>query len=471
MKVQKRDGTNERTILIAMIVDKAVLGRIAAKWEKGGLFNNKWSNTIAGWCVDYFEKYDDAPKRAVEGLYESWASKHKGKDVLPNIENFLASLSKEYESKKEEINSDYVVEQAELYFKRIALERLTETIQGDIDSGNVEEAQKRLDSFHPPQLNGAMGINVLQDREAARQAFESRAEILVKYPDALGDFFQNSLAREEFIAFQGPTGVGKSFILADIGWRAMLQRRRVALFVLGDMGEKEVMTRFQVRAAKHPSYVRGGFPAKLKIPSKITRKKGEMLAEVEYTIKEYDAPLTWGQGWKALQKAQERTRSNMPLLKLFVYPSLGLNVKEIEGILHRLARTEEWLADVVLVDYADNLASMAKTTEYRHQINDTWKRLRGTAQKYHCLLVTATQAAVSATRVHTQSRLDFGDDKRKIDESSSFFGINQTDEEKVRGIMRLNCMKMRGSDPGSSQRCVHLGGNLAVAAPFIVSTF
>jgi hypothetical protein len=64
MKIQKKNNNDERLILIAMIVDETVLGRIAAKWQKG-MFNSKWANIIAKWCLKYYTKYDLFKKRCL----------------------------------------------------------------------------------------------------------------------------------------------------------------------------------------------------------------------------------------------------------------------------------------------------------------------------------------------------------------------------------------------------------------------
>ena len=50
-----------------MIVDKQVLARIATKWEPN-LFGSQWGNLIGGWCVDFFNEYEEPPKKEIEGL-------------------------------------------------------------------------------------------------------------------------------------------------------------------------------------------------------------------------------------------------------------------------------------------------------------------------------------------------------------------------------------------------------------------
>ncbi len=61
MQTEERDGSVERRILIALVTDRVVLARVASKWNwDGGLFASKWSNLVAGWCVDYHRRHAKA---------------------------------------------------------------------------------------------------------------------------------------------------------------------------------------------------------------------------------------------------------------------------------------------------------------------------------------------------------------------------------------------------------------------------
>ena len=52
MDIIKKNRKDERRILIAMIVDSVVLGRISGKWDKRGLFKTKWANVVGKWCMN-----------------------------------------------------------------------------------------------------------------------------------------------------------------------------------------------------------------------------------------------------------------------------------------------------------------------------------------------------------------------------------------------------------------------------------
>ena len=152
----KRDGGSERRILTGMIVDKQVLARIATKWEPN-LFGSQWGNLIGGWCVDFFNEYEAPPKKEIEGLFEAWAN-DADEDTIKIVEKFLSGLSDEYEQLSSESNSDYVIDQAAKYFNRIKLKRLSESIKGDVTTGNIDNSI--------PHINCVMNNNQLTKEQS-----------------------------------------------------------------------------------------------------------------------------------------------------------------------------------------------------------------------------------------------------------------------------------------------------------------
>jgi len=464
MKIDKKNGNQERRILIGMIVDPIILGRINSRWQNN-LFKTKFANIIANWCLEYYRKYNKAPLKHIESLYENWSLKTKDKSSVDLIGSFLESLSEEYSELEKDSNSDYIIDIAAKYFNQVKIERLIEDVESDISSGQTDSAHDRLVSYSKLEMGVGAGIDVMQDDDAIREAFESKTkEILINFDDDLGEFFQGALEREGFIAFLGKKGVGKSFWLMTMAFEAMLQRRRVAYFEIGDMGKNQTMRRLMVRAARHPRKA-----CTIDIPSKIYRDKLKRIrvSEIE---KVFDTGLNWRKAKKACNKImQKKVKSKESYLKLSCHFNSTLSVDGIEGLLQDWERTD-WIPDVIVIDYADILDMTYKQFEGRDSINETWKRLRALSQRRHCLLATATQSNAPSYEKSTIGMSNFSDDRRKIDSVTGMIGINQTADEKEKGIMRLNWISLRDDDFRSS-KCVSVAGCLAIANPAIKSCF
>lgn len=458
MKVKKYNSTDEKRILTGMIVDDAVLGRISSKYEKK-LFTSKWANQVAAWCVGYYQKYNKAPGTAIQGLFESWAAKkEQDPEVVSLVEKFLETISDEY---TEPLAADYVLDQAGEHFNKNRLANLVDELQGDIDLGEINNAIARVSAFTRVDLGVGTGIDVLRDKEAIRSAFEKTSEPLIEYPGALGKFFNWALERDSFIAIQAAEKRGKSYWLLDFAWMAMKQQRKVAYFVVGDMSEWQVLKyRLMPRAARHPVRLYNGFPGIVKVPIDISRKKKEVV--VDYEERHFKKPLDWRTAWAEVSK---RTGE----LKLSCHPSLSVSILDIAGIIRSWELTG-WVPDVIVIDYADNLAPIAGIKEYRHQVNETWKRMRALSQSLHCLLITATQSDAKSYNQPLQTRDNFTEDKRKYAETTAMFALNQTDQEKQLGVHRNNWLAVREGEYYES-KVVYVAECRALAAIAVKSTF
>lgn len=466
MKIEKRSGSDEKRILTGMIVDRAVLGRIAHSWTKEGLFKSKWANTVGGWCIAYFNKYDDAPKKSIEGIFDVWA-KNKDKETAALVERFLSTLSEQYEDLSKEINSDYIIDLAGEYFHKVAIRNLADNLNAYIDTGEVSKAQKTIDKFGKIEVGVGSGIDVLRDKSAIRKAFEANREPLITYPGDLGKFFEDALCRDSLISFMAPEKRGKTFWLLDISWRGMLQHRKVAFFAIGDLSQDQMMRRFQIRAARRPEK-----PKTIKYPLSISIDKEDPFAVVDFEERVFKDRLSWKEGYKACASVLKKTRTDDTLLQLSCHPSSTLSVAGLEGILRSWERGgKPWIPDVIVIDYADLLAPPAGIAlETREAVNATWKAMRALSQKRHCLVVTATQADAASYNATTIGASNFSEDKRKLAHVNGLIGINQTHEEKESGIQRLNWVVLRESE-FNTQRCIHVAGCLGIANPAIRSTF
>lgn len=463
MKMTKYDNSDEKQILIGMIVNDVVCGHISSIWEKEGLFESKWSNLVASWCVKYQNKYSKAPQQDIEKIFMSWAADSDDTDTADMVDQFLQSLSDEYEETN--FNHNYILDRASIYFNGVKLKRLSETIEGDLDLGNVEAALKRLNNFGHVEVGSTAGIDVLRDTEAIQTAFEEKKEPLIRYPNDLGKFFDESLERDGFIAFMGPEKRGKTFWLLDVAWRGMLQRRKVAFFAVGDMSQAQMLRRIHTRAAKTP--IR---PGVVKIPRNIIRDEEEDgQCFVEFEEREFKKGLTWRQGLEAAKKTIKRTRSKETLFRLSCHPNSTLSVLNMQSILKTWER-EGWVPDVVVIDYADILANPPGYKESRDAINASWKQMRAMSQSLHCLVVTATQADAASYTANTLSTSNFSEDKRKYAHVTGMVGLNQNIAEKAEGIMRLNWLVLRENE-FSSAKTVTVATCFPLANPAVKSIF
>lgn len=464
MKIEKRDGTSERSVLIGMCVDKAVVRGVSARIRPNtDLFASRWSSLVVGWCVEHYRKYGKAPGRALEGYFDRWAASGKDPDTVRMIEKFLSGLSREYERNGTAPSSEYLLDLAGRHFLQVQIRNLKEELEGFLESGEVEKASKALTDFRRIEVGTTAGISLFEEVSAIKAAFEAREQPLIKFGQTAADnFFSHSLAREEFVAFMAAAKRGKSFYLQEIAWQGVRNKNNVAFFEAGDQSQHQIIRRFGARSAGIPIWV-DKHP--VKIPKSITTNGSS--PEIEWDEKIFKEAITWKQARLGLKRMGLKYGKDK--LRLSVHPNSSLSVTNIESILGNWEQ-DGWIADIVIVDYSDILAPMDGKLESRDQINATWKALRRLNQQLHCLMITATQSDSASYDTKLLRRKNFADDRRKFDHVTCMAGINQTDEEKRNGLFRLNWILGRDLDFAEDQ-CLYCASCLPLANPIVKSTF
>lgn len=472
MKVKKYQTSEEHTILTALITHSGVLGAVTqAVSEMVDPFPNKWSCLVAKWCFTYYTKYQKAPGKSIRQLFNQWAQKTQDESTVELVERYLTTLSDQYETAKT-LNEQFLIDLSSNYFERVRLRQMTETIESALERKDLQEAREAVSGFSPVSFGGSAWRNPFS-KESIKQTFrrKEQQESIVQFPGALGEFLSPYFERTGFVSFCGPDKRGKSFWLQEVAWRAIRQRRRVLWYVLGDMSEEQVNQRLYTRMTW-----RTWKDERVRVPVAM-HPQGK---NPNCQFKEEDVEkLTPKDVWDASEKLRELTSVKEHRLRLRCDGGMVLSAGDIEQDVKQMTDREEWVPDLIVIDYADLLRPEphTRTQDVRHQINATWMTIRRIALQRSCLVVTATQTASTAYNAWLIRKKDFSEDKRKNAHVTGMIGINQTESptddqpcEKDLGVYRLNWVLLRGG-AWSENMVVWTAGNLALANPCIISSF
>lgn len=463
MKVERSRGNNERRILTGMITDPIVLSRVSSIWETNQeFFKSKWANTIAEWCIKYFNKHGKAPNKSIVPIFQNWARRQGEDKRIDIIERFLEVCSAEYDQSN--YAPEYLVDLAGNYFNEVKLMKLADSIHAQLDLGRGSNALDEVNQFSNINMGKGSTIDVLLDHDAVKAAITEERKSIVKYPGALGEFFGDDLEREGFVCFMGPEKRGKSYWLMDLAWRAMLQRLKVAFFECGDMSQNQLLRRMVIRASKRPLK-----PKIIFYPKKMYRdEEGDFV--VVKQKRRYKTGVSWQKACQAFEKIQiDKVRSKKSRFKLSSHSTDSLSVDGMRAQLRTWEREEQFVPDVIIADYADILAPPTGIKEPRDQVNKNWKQLRAMSQDLHCLVVTATQTDATSYEVDSLSMKHFSEDKRKFGHVTGMIGLNQSPDEKQKGILRLNWVVLR-EDEFSIRNFVHVAECRGLANPCVLSS-
>jgi hypothetical protein len=511
----------ERRIVTGLIISTQYLRQIRAIWNPAFLESDT-AKRIASWCIEHFDQYGKAPNKDIELIFNR-KSKGLKQEYVEDIEDIIDGLSDEYQ-REDKFNVDYLLDQTYDYFDQQNLADFTENIQNDLDEGRISDAKNKATNFKPVATYSSDVID-LSDPQVFHdidKAFEQAANPIVKYPRQLGKFWNKQLVRDSFVALMGQEKVGKTYWLLDFAIRATRQKANVVFFQAGDMSKGQQLRRIGMYLTKRsddPDYcgamyqpVRDCIYNQVDECDKDEREGDDELWEAtegyderlrtQITKKEllekykecpdhkpctgcpeyWEKQNKWGCVWlqkvevpKALTSHDTKKAFNEffirknKRLKLATYPNDTLTISEIKAKLDIWEKQEQFVPDVIIIDYADILASEIYGDQ-RDRDNDNWKKLRGLSQEKHCLVISATQSDADSYNRNRLGRSNFSEDKRKLAHVTAMFGLNQDKywREKEIGIMRINKIVMREGNFAETDE-VHVLQNLSRGQPCLGS--
>lgn len=125
-------------------------------------------------------------------------------------------------------------------------------------------------------------------------------------------------------------------------------------------------------------------------------------------------------------------------LRIKSYPRFSANIYDVINELDDLEYSENFIPDVIVIDYLDILAyPPGSYKSEREFINTTWKTAAQIAGERNCLVLTADQADAPSRGKRNLDQTSFTDDKRKDAHLDMRIAINQTFDEKERKIARI----------------------------------
>jgi hypothetical protein len=499
----------ERKIIIGMITSSDFLQKVYPIWTPD-LLSSAAAGEIAEWCIGHYKQFGKAPSSDLESIYSQKLREGIHKDRAEAIESILEDLSKE--SVAEPSNIDFLLDQSFKYFQSQHLKTHSKLIKDELVSGSITEAEKIASSYAPIKMESPTTIDPFSSASRIEKAFNIKKESLIKYPKALGDFWNDKMVRGAFIGFMGQEKIGKTFTLIELAMRGLITGFRVSFFGAGDMTEDELIVRLCIYLAKRSNderYCGGMFVPTIDCihnqTDVCTRSERECdfgifgrnknLNDIKYDelVQAYqDNPeyqpcrncnkqkaIVWIK-WRdpvnpltakeAIAIAKSFYQKHKRQFKLSCYPNETLTTKEMDSQLDIWDRQENFVPDITILDYADLLAPDldVRKLEFRHQQNRTWQRLRRLSQQRHCLLITATLADAKSYDQHLLKLSNFSEDKRKYAHVTAMYGMNQDPEEKRLGIMRFNELVVREGDFDRTNQ-IRVLQRLQMGRPFLGS--
>jgi len=512
----------ERQIVIGLIVSTEFLQQVREIFNVQYL-ESEMARRLAGWCLDYFDEFNEAPKQHIQDIYYEKLNAGLSEEIANEIEeDILPDLNEEY-IQNNDLNVRYLLKQTKLFLGQQHLTQHNKKIDALLDDGKVHEAEQLASDFKPLKtISGTtLDLNHKSSLQHVKKAFTESRESLIYYPRQLGKFWNNELIRRAFVVLMASEKRGKSYRLIEMALRAVKQGLKVAFFQAGDMTDYEQLRRIGINLtgkSNKPEHcgkmlqpVRDCIMNQLDTCNSRVREcdfgvfddKSEEFIRDEVTIdhirealKDYpdykpcwNCPKYWENKWGAVWM-KEIDVGNDPVdvnevlkaydkffikhnrnFRLETYPNGSLTLGIMNSKLDQWEK-EGWYADVIALDYMDLLVYDGPRAEFRHQVDYIWKGCRGISQKRNALFISGTQSDAKSYDKKRLSLSNFSEDKRKYGHVTAMYGLNQDPQgrEKKLGLMIINKLALREDEFEITDEVTVLQ-NLHRGRPFLGSYF
>lgn len=426
MKRHKIDTSGEKHILVNMIIDTNYLAQIKDIC-KPHLFETNYARIICGWIWEYYNKTEKSPGKDIQDLYQNKKHEIADEDDLELIADFLGSLN-EYYQNTEINNLKYELHKAEDYFKLRSLEDLANKLQNTIATRDIAQGEKFVSEYKRIEKPIGAGINILADSSTIKNAFDFTQEYMFRYPGILGEIL-GYFCRGDFFAILAQVKTGKSFWLMDLAKYSCLFGFKTLLINL-EMTDNQLIRRTWQNLVGQPIK-----PGMQRMPYFHNAENGKW--EVKHKDKIYD-----GLDLSKVEYEQKKIRKQVRTgeLRQKTFPSGYADLNVLESYISNLEYYEGFIPDTIIIDYADIIKQNGR--DYRHGLNEIWVRLRGWAQDRNCFVATASQTNKSAFSRDAKSA-DVAEDMRKLATVTKMMSLNQVQEEKNDGILRIEPLLCR----------------------------
>ncbi len=508
------DSRIERQICIGLIIDSRFLRELKPLCSPDS-FQASFARRVAGWCLEYHEKYGKTPGRHIEDIY----LQHKSEipeDEAKLLEEFLAGLSEEYEHAGG-FNTDYVRDKAEQHFRLTALKSLQTNLHQFIIAGKPEEAEELVKGYRRPARRQNQGVDPIRDIDSIVRALvpeENNTDIIMRLPGDLGEA-TGPFERGFFVAVQAESGVGKSWWLWFMSQLSVLLGFNTVFFSFEMSILKMIQRGWQdltgLPSVDVPSY-QLGLDGELLIPvfdcennqineckegcgvalikslgdgGKLGLRPAFRDAPPSYRPcskckgnSKFKATAWWKTSGKrdkldpssALKKHASLDRSGMlkraGKFHLVEFPSRRYTMDDIVTYLNNLEYYDDFVPSVIVTDYADKL-KWRTPSDPRVSIGEIWDAHKGLAQERHCLVITASQSNTMRSGKQV-GRGSWGETQEKEHLLDLGIALNQSSSDQASGIMRASVAKKRH---GQMERIaeVMVLQQLAIGRPYLDS--
>lgn len=491
---KKVDISIEDKIATAAIVSDDFIKNLYSIYQSDYIQNSmaKW---VCDKALEFFSFYEGAPKHNIQAMFDI-DREAMNPDDAKLISAFLTKISKKHED-GESMNTDMLLDKTIDYFKTREIQITSETALKYLGLGRVDLAEEAIHKSRKVQKPLSKWYNPFEPQHLI-DVFDDRKQGILTMPGHLGEML-GPLKRSWLVGILGPFKRGKSWMLQEFALQSLTQRLKVAYMSFemseGDTNERLFRRITGLKDAGDESVLYPCFDCVSNQNgecAKPDRRNSIVLLDDEGNIPPFTnenpyrpctacrnhrfnhdyIPATW---FEAIEKQDWEYKNARKIVKSFgnmygnnnlrvrIYPRFSASVSDMKHDLDVLESTEDFIPDVLIADHA-GIIRPERSSDGVKGVDQVWKDLSGMTEERHILGVTAMQGRRDSIYKAQLDQTDLAEWIGILGHVNVLFGLNQTEQEKRFGLLRVAMLVHRHKKFDEKENCMILQ-QLDVAQP------
>lgn len=352
------------------------------------------------WVVEQITKYYTEYKKCI--TMEVFA--HQAKTIqTPSFQEAVKKAVKEIYTSKNLDDIEYTKDQFEHFCKNQKLKKAILQSTELLKRGDYDEIKSLVDDALKAGMNKDIGhswVNHFEERLT-----ETR-NTSPTHMEAIDEITSGGLSGGELGVVAAPSGIGKTWVLCQLGFNAALHGKNVLHITLE--------------------------------------------LDSQYTARRYDTILT-GKPFSVLEEDSSILTDKLKEVKGDVdvkwFPTRSLTTLGLEGFLEKVVQLKK--VDLIVLDYADLLSGGKKATGNSYDdMGSIYEELRGLSGKLQIPIWTATQTNRDSLGSDVIGAQGIADSYKKVMTADFIMSIIRKDIDKLNNKARVHIIKNRFGPDG-----------------------
>ncbi len=401
-----------------------------------GMFTGFY-RTIAERVYEHLDRFKSPPEDHLSDILEDKLDNDNEREA-----NIYHDIVDSIFDMKDRVNTEYILSQLSTFTERQKLRGITGQLIKELQTDTEESIDRARGLMRSATTGSLTQFNPgtrLDDKDKVLRFLDDREKA---FPIGIKEFDRRDLgpARKEMHLYISKRKSGKSFWLTHLAKMSMLRQLKVVHMSL-EMGEEKCVQRYMQALFSISKRIEKY--SKLKFE---TDEWGKLVNWDDYELipsLTFDDPDIRSKLIKKIDKFGTRLLKNVWVKE---FPTGRINMRDVETYLEMLELRENFIPDMILVDYPDLFK--LDSTNLRLSIDEAYKDLRGLGvEKNMAVAVVSQSNRQSATAKRTRGE-GVAEHYGKLAHADVIFTYSQTDAEKLLGLARVSVDGARNDEDG-----------------------